>query len=48
MIDLDLNKLTMGVEKRLDEIFADDLRTHNPTKIVNFKYIKHTLDTFID
>lgn len=39
MIDLDLNKLTMGVEKRLDEIFADDLQKNNP-KIVKFKHIK--------
>ncbi len=39
MIGLDFNKLTMGVEKRLDEIFADDLQKNN-AKIVNFKYIK--------
>ncbi len=39
MIDLNLNNLTMGVEKRLDEIFADDLKSHNPP-ISKFKYME--------
>ena len=30
MLDLDYNNLVMGVEKRLDEIFADDLQIHSP------------------
>jgi len=30
MFNLDYNDLTMGVEKRLDEIFADDLQSKNP------------------
>ena len=30
MINLDYNHLTMGVEKRLDEIFADDMQSRNP------------------
>ena len=39
MIDLDYNNLTIGVEKRLDEIFADDLKKHNP-KISKFQYFE--------
>ena len=39
MIDLDYNNLTMGVEKRLDEIFADDLKNHNP-QISKFKHFE--------
>ena len=39
MIDLDLNNLAMGVEKRLDEIFADDLRKNNE-KTAKLKYVK--------
>ena len=39
MIDLDFKKMAIGVEKRLDEIFADDRQTHNPN-IVKFKYAK--------
>jgi hypothetical protein len=30
MFNLDYNDLTRGVEKRLDEIFADDLQSRNP------------------
>ena len=39
MLDLDLNNLTMGVEKRLDEIFSDDLQKNN-AKIAKLKYVK--------
>jgi hypothetical protein len=39
VIDLDYNNLTMGVEKRLDEIFADDLKSHNP-QISKFKHFE--------
>lgn len=39
MIDLDFNKLAIGVEKRLDEIFADDFQTRNP-KIVEMSTAK--------
>ena len=39
MIDLDYNNLTIGVEKRLDEIFADDLKKHNP-QISTFKHFE--------
>jgi hypothetical protein len=39
VIDLDYNNLTMGVEKKLDEIFADDLKKHNP-KISKFQYFE--------
>ena len=39
MIDLDYNNLTMGVEKRLGEIFADDLKSHNP-RISKIKYFE--------
>ncbi len=39
MIDLDYNNLTMGVEKRLGEIFADDLKGHNP-RISKIKYFE--------
>jgi hypothetical protein len=39
VIDLDYNNLTMGVEKRLDEIFADDLKKHNP-QISTFKHFE--------
>jgi hypothetical protein len=39
MIHLDFKKMAIGVEKRLDEIFADDRQTHNPN-IVKFKYAK--------
>ena len=39
MIDLDYNSLTMGVEKRLDEIFADEQKSHNP-QIPKFKYFE--------
>jgi hypothetical protein len=39
VIDLDYKNLTMGVEKRLDEIFADDLKKHNP-KISKFQYFE--------
>lgn len=39
MIDLDFDKLAIGVEERLDEIFADELQSSNP-KIVKFKYAK--------
>jgi len=37
--DLDLNNLTMGVEKRLDEIFSDDPQKNN-AKIAKLKYVK--------
>jgi len=37
--DLDLNNMTMGVEKRLDEIFSDDLQKNN-AKIAKLKYVK--------
>ena len=33
MIDLDFKKMAIGVEKRLDEIFADDRQTHNPNLV---------------
>jgi hypothetical protein len=39
VIDLDYNNLTMGVEKKLDEIFADDLKKHNP-QISTFKHFE--------
>ena len=39
MIDLDLNNLAIGVEKRLDEIFSDDLQKNN-AKITKLKYVK--------
>ena len=39
MNDLDLNNLTMGVEKRLDEIFSDDLQKNN-AKVAKLKYVK--------
>ena len=39
MIDLDLNNLTIGVEKRLDEIFSDDLQKNN-AKIAKLKHVK--------
>jgi hypothetical protein len=39
VIDLDYNSLTMGVEKRLDEIFADELKGHNP-QMPEFKYFE--------
>ena len=39
MIDLDYSNLTMGVEKKLDEIFADDLKKHNP-QILTFKHFE--------
>jgi len=39
VIVLDYNNLTVGVEKKLDEIFADDLKNHNP-KISKFKYFE--------
>jgi hypothetical protein len=39
VIDLDYNNLTIGVEKRLDEIFADDLKKHNP-QISTFKHFE--------
>jgi hypothetical protein len=39
VIGLDFNNLTMGVEKRLDEIFSDDLQKNN-AKIAKLKYVK--------
>ena len=39
MIDLDFNNLTLGVEKRLDEIFADDLQVHSPQS-AKLKFVK--------
>jgi hypothetical protein len=33
MIDLDFKKMAIGVEKRLDEIFADDLQIQNPNRM---------------
>jgi len=39
VIDLDYNSLAMGVEKKLDEIFVDDLKGHNP-QISKSKYFE--------
>jgi len=39
VFDLDYNNLATGVEKRLDEIFADDLKGHNSHK-PEFKYFE--------
>ena len=39
MLDLDYNNLVMGVEKRLDEIFADDLQIHSPQS-AKLKFVK--------
>ena len=32
-MDLDFKKMAIGVEKRLDDIFADDLHTQNPNRM---------------
>jgi hypothetical protein len=39
VIDLNFNNLTIGVEKRLDDIFSDDLQKNN-AKIAKLKYVK--------
>lgn len=39
MVNLDFKNLTMGIEKRLDEIFADD-RQRNNSQTSKIKYIK--------
>ncbi len=39
MIDLDYKNLATGVEERLDEIFADDLRGYN-SQITKFQYFE--------
>jgi hypothetical protein len=54
MFNLDYNDLTMGVEKRLDEIFADDLQSRNsqedklkfvkPPSLVGLRNIIMTLE----
>jgi hypothetical protein len=39
LTDLDYSKLTKGVEKRLDDIFADDLQNQSPP-LAKLKFIK--------